>query len=247
MDVIKVGDLTVEIDRKDIKNAHLGVYPPDGRIRVAAPLQMSNEAVRLLIISKIGWVKKQIKEFEEQERETKREYLAGESHYFFGKRYLLDIIHTEDRPSVSIKGNQIQLFISDQATRDQKRSALEDWYRKELKLEAEKFIEEWRTNLGIDSIDWEIRKMKTQWGSCLPKQNKIILNSELAKQPYHSLEYVIVHELLHFKVSEHNDEFFKLLGSKLPNWRSLKEELNFRLPYVDFEDDQDQAVLDGNL
>lgn len=114
---------------------------------------------------------------------------------------------------------------------------MEDWYRKELKLEAEKFIEEWRTDLGIDSIDWEIRKMKTQWGSCLPEQNKIILNSELAKQPYHSLEYVIVHELLHFKVPEHSDEFFRLLGSKLPNWRSLKEELNFRLPYVNFEED----------
>lgn len=241
MDVIKVGDLTVEIDRKDIKNAHLGVYPPDGRIRVAAPLQMSNEAVRLLIISKIGWVKKQIKDFEEQERETRREYLAGESHYFFGKRYLLDVIHTEGRPSVSIRGNHIQLFISDQATRDQRRSTLEEWYRNELKLEAEKFIEEWRTNLGIDTIDWEIRKMKTQWGSCLPKQNKIILNSELAKQPYHSLEYVIVHELLHFKASEHNDEFFKLLDSKLPNWRSLREELNYRLPFFEFDGEADMT------
>jgi predicted metal-dependent hydrolase len=235
MDVIKIGDLEIEIDRKDIKNAHLGVYPPEGRIRVAAPLQMSNDAVRLLVISKITWVKKQIKTFEDQERETKREYLAGESHYFFGKRFLLDVIHTSDRPSILIKGSQIQLFIDGAASRDQRHTILDEWYRTELKVEATRFIEKWKSNLGLETIDWEIRKMKTQWGSCLPEQNKIILNSELAKQPYHALEYVIVHELLHLKVPEHNDKFFEILSSKLPNWESLKAELNFRLPYVEFE------------
>lgn len=236
MDVIKVGNLMVEVDRKDIKNAHLGVYPPDGSIRVAAPLQMSNDAVRLLIISKISWVKKQIKAFEDQERETKREYLAGESHYFFGKRYLLDVLPTKGRSHVIVQGNQIQLYMNSESSRDQRHALLDEWYRNELKAEAAKFIEEWRTHLDLPPIEWEIRKMKTQWGSCLPSQNKIILNSELAKQPYHALEYVIVHELLHFKVPEHSEEFFNLLGNKLPNWRALKEELNFRLPYVDFED-----------
>jgi predicted metal-dependent hydrolase len=235
MELIKIGDLTVEVDRKDIKNAHLGVYPPNGRIRVATPLAMSNDSVRLLVISKINWVKKQIKAFAHQERETKREYLSGESHYFFGKRYLLDVIQTNGRSTVAISGNYIQLFINGESTREQRLAIMEEWYRTELKKEASKFIENWQTNLGLSDIDWEIRKMKTQWGSCLPELKKIILNSELAKQPYHSLEYVIVHELLHFKVSEHNDNFFSLLDKKIPNWRSLKEELNFRLPYVDFE------------
>lgn len=248
MDVIRVGDLTVEIDRKDIKNAHLEVNPPDGRIRVAAPLQMTNDAVRLLVISKIAWVKKQIKTFENQERETKREYLAGESHYLFGKRYLLDVIHTHGQAGVAIKGNQLQIFIAAESSRDQRHAVLADWYRNELKTEASKFIEMWQSDLGLKSVDWEIRKMKTQWGSCLPEQNKIILNSELAKQPYHALEYVIVHELLHFKVPEHNDEFFKLLGNKLPNWRALKEELNYRLPYFEFEGSDDkESPPDGQL
>lgn len=236
MEVIKIGDLTVEIDRKDIKNAHLEIKPPNGSVRVAAPQQMSNEAVRLLVISKISWVKKQIKVFENQEREAKRDYLSGESHYFFGKRYILDVVHTNDRPSVSLKGHQIRIFINCEATRDQKHDVLEQWYRDELKTEALKFIEKWTTALDLDLVDWEIRKMKTQWGSCLPDQNKIILNSELVKQPYHSLEYIIVHELLHLKVPEHNNEFFELLASKLPNWQSLKAELNFRLPYVDFDE-----------
>ncbi len=235
MDVIKVGDLSIEIDRKDIKNAHLEVNPPDGHIRVATPLQMSNDAVRLLVISRITWIKKQIKAFKNQQRETKREYLSGESHYFFGKRYLLDVVHSHEIPNVAIKGNQIKLFVSSDSTRDQRHAVLDNWYRNELKSEAANFIEEWKSNLGLEHVEWEIRKMKTQWGSCLPEQNRIILNSELAKQPYHSLEYVIVHELLHFKIPDHNEEFFKLLGSKLPDWRSLKEELNYRLPYADFE------------
>lgn len=237
MDVIKIGNLTVEIDRKDIKNAHLEVKPPNGSVRVAAPQQMSDEAVRLLVISKISWVNKQIKSFQDQERETKRDYLSGESHYFFGQRYLLDIVNTEGRPSVELKGHQIQMFISCEATRDQRHELLDDWYRAELKIEALKFIDKWTASLDLDLVDWEIRKMKTQWGSCLPDQNKIILNSELAKQPYHSLEYVIVHELLHLMVPSHDEEFIKLLSGKMPDWQSRKQELNFRLPYVDFKSD----------
>lgn len=240
MDVIKIGDLTVEIDRKDIKNAHLEVNPPDGRIRVATPLQMSNDAVRLLVISRITWVKKQIKTFENQVRETQREYLAGESHYLWGKRYLLDIVHTREQPTVAIKGNQIQLFTSNESTREQREATMEEWYQRELFQEAGKFIEEWQTKLALDPIKWEIRKMKTQWGSCSPEKNRIILNFELAKQPYHSLEYIVVHELLHFKVPEHNADFFKLLDSKLPSWRTLREELNYRLPFFDFDSSKDQ-------
>lgn len=158
MDVIKVGDLSIEIDRKDIKNAHLEVNPPDGHIRVATPLQMSNDAVRLLVISRITWIKKQIKAFKNQQRETKREYLSGESHYFFGKRYLLDVVHSHEIPNVAIKGNQIKLFVSSDSTRDQRHAVLDNWYRNELKSEAANFIEEWKSNLGLEHVEWEIEK-----------------------------------------------------------------------------------------
>lgn len=235
MDVIQIGSLKVEVDRKNIINAHLGVYPPDGRIRVAAPTDMTIDSIRLLVISKLGWIKSQIKTFKNQDREIKRQYLAGESHYFWGRRYLLDIVDTTDKPTVVVKGNQIQLHIDEQATSEVREKALDQWYRTELKTEANKFLDNWLSELNLNPVNWEIRKMKTQWGSCLPSENKIILNSELVKQPYHSLEYVIVHELLHLIVPEHNDQFFKLLGSKLPNWQERKADLNFRLPYVDFE------------
>lgn len=236
MEVIKIGSYEVEVDRKEILNAHLGVYPPNGRIRVAAPLAMSNDSVRLLVISRLAWIKQQIKEFESQRRESKREFLSGESHYLWGVRYLLDVVISEDKPSVQVRGNQLQLAVPQSASWEQKASIMDDWYRQELRSEATKFLVKWKQELQLLEVDFEVRKMKTRWGSCLPSERKFHLNADLAKQPYHSLEYVIVHELLHFKVPEHNDEFFKLLGKNLPNWRSLKEELNYRLPYVQFEE-----------
>ena len=222
-----VSNLTVETVRKDIKNIHLGVYPPNGRIRVAVPLKTSDESTRLFVISKIPWIKKQQMRFSKQERQTSRKYVAGESHYFFGKRYTLNVIHTDKIAEIKIrKKTHVDLYIRPNTTIKQREKVFEKFYRNELEEIIPKLVEKWQKKVGVTAKEVKIRKMKTKWGTCNDKDKRIWLNLELAKKPFHCINYVFVHELVHLIEKNHSKQFIQLLESALPNWEYIKKELN---------------------
>jgi len=224
---IKVSNLTIEAIRKDIKNIHLGVYPPNGRIRMAVPIKTKEEAIRLFVISKIPWIKKQQKFFAKQERQTPREYVTGETHYIFGKAYRLNVIKSNEPSKITLKRKtHIDLYVKKSSTILQRRKLFEKFYRKELENILSKSIKKWEKKIGVNTKEVRIRKMKTKWGTCNDKEKRIWLNLELAKKPFHCIDYVLVHELVHLKETKHNDKFIKLLESAYPKWQQHKEELN---------------------
>ncbi len=230
MGQITVSNFKIDVVRKDIKNIHLGVYPPAGRVRIAAPHKVNDDTIRLFIISKIGWIKRNRQKFERQERLPEREYLNRESHYFQGHRYLLNIIETDAQPKVIIKNKRhINLFIRPGASIAKRHEILTEWYRAELKKQVPLIIEKWEKRLDVKVNDWQVRHMKTRWGSCNIEKKRIWVNLELAKKPEKCLEYIIVHEMVHFMERHHNDRFLYFLDKYLPNWAQLKKELN-KLP-----------------
>jgi predicted metal-dependent hydrolase len=224
---IRVGGINVEVVRKNIKNLHVGVYPPEGRVRVAAPLLMGDEAVRLAVISKLAWIEKQRANFQGQPRQSKREYVPRESHYFFGRRYLLNIVEHEGRAKVEIRrSRQLDLFVPAGADAAQREKVLIKWYRKELKARIPRLIEKWQAVIGVQISDWGVKRMKTKWGSCNREAHRIWLNLELAKKPIHCLEYIIVHEMVHILERHHNEQFAAKMDAFMPSWRLNRDELN---------------------
>ncbi|MBN1274232.1 MAG: M48 family metallopeptidase [Candidatus Aminicenantes bacterium] len=224
---IKISGIPVEIVRKNIKNLHVGVYPPNGRVRVAAPLRLDHEAVRLAVVSRLGWIRRQKKEFEKQVRQSKREMVSGESHYYQGRRYLLDVIELDVPPSVHIKNNStIELRIRPGKDRDFREAVLLRWYRHRLREELPKLLSKWEQKVGVDVAEVRIKKMKTRWGTCTREARRIWLNLELAKKPLSCLEYILVHEMIHFLERHHNDRFRALIDEMMPQWRLYREELN---------------------
>ncbi len=224
---IQVLDLTIDVIKKDIKNLHLAVYPPTGRIRIASPINLNDEAIRLFAISKIRWIKKHQKNFYEQLREIPKEYITGESHYFDGKRYLLKVIEREEKHEIIIRNkNYLELYVRPNTTIDGKEKVLQEWYRSHLKEITPDLIKNWEEKIGVKCEQWHIKKMRTKWGSCNIEKNKILLNLELGKKPRHCVEYIIVHELIHFLERNHNDNFRAHLDRLMPNWKTYKRELN---------------------
>ena len=224
---ITVSGLPVEIVRKAIKNLHLGVYPPNGRVRVAAPVRVRDEAVRLAVISRLGWIKRQRMRFHSQERQSAREYVSRESHYFLGRRYLLSVIEHDGPPQISRRGNKIlELWMPKGTSRDKREQILLSWYRKNLKTLILPLIEKWEAKIGMKVENWGVRRMKTKWGSCNSANRRIWLNLELAKKPIHCLEYILVHEMVHLIERKHNDRYIALMDHFLPNWRQRRDELN---------------------
>ncbi|MEA3188728.1 MAG: hypothetical protein QOD99_2558 [Chthoniobacter sp.] len=224
---ITVSDVDVQIVRKAIKNLHLGVYPPVGRVRVAAPLAVSDNAVRLAVVGKLGWIKRQRARFETQPRQSAREMISGESHYFLGRRYRLRL-KEHDAPAGVILRNRAFLEMHVRPTTDAKgrERILHAWYRANLRLLIPPIVEKWEKILGVKASAWGIKKMKTKWGSCSVKSRRIWLNLELAKKPAQCLEYLIVHELTHLIERHHNDRFIGLMDRHLPHWRQARQELN---------------------
>ncbi len=230
MEQITVGDLKIDIVRKKIKNMHLGVYPPTGRVRIAAPIEINDDAIRLFAVSKIGWIKRNRSKFKEQERIPPREYKNRESHYFQGHRYLLNIIESEIPPKVVIKDKtRIDLYLRPDTSVKKRHEIFTEWYRAELKKQIPQIIKKWEKRLKVKVDDWRVRQMKTRWGSCNIEKKRIWINLELAKKPEHCLEYIIVHEMVHFMERRHNDRFLYFMEKYLPNWKQLKKELN-KLP-----------------
>jgi predicted metal-dependent hydrolase len=227
MHQITVNGFIVDVVRKDIKNLHLGVYPPNGRVRVAAPLRVNDEAVRLFTISRLPWIKRQQAKFAGQERQSAREFISGESHYYQGHRYLLNVIYQEGPPAVIIRNNKfLDLSVrlgSDAPTRGR---ILTNWYRQRLKEEIVPLIAKWEAIIGVKVAEWGVKQMKTRWGTCTIQEHRIWLNLELIKKPVHCLEYIIVHELVHLLERHHNDRFVGYMNSFMPLWRHYREELN---------------------
>jgi predicted metal-dependent hydrolase len=227
MENLTISNLTIDIVRKDIKNMHLAVYPPNGRIRLSAPEKTDSEMMRLFAISKIGWIRKHIKNFAAQPRETPREFISGESHYFQGKRYLLKVIEHKGSPKVEIKGvKSIVLYTKPNTSIDAKGKFLKEWHREQMKMQIPEIITKWEKIIGVETNDCVIKQMKTKWGSCNIEAKRIWLNLELSKKPVICLEYIIVHELVHLKERNHNDKFVAHMNQFMPKWRLHRDELN---------------------
>ena len=224
---IIVNDLVVDVVRKNIKNLHLGVYPPAGRVRVAAPLRVNDEAVRLFTISRLAWIKRQQAKFAGQERQSAREFVSGESHYFQGNRYLLNVLYHQGSPAVSLRNNKtMDLFVRTGSDTSVRERILTTWYRRRLKEEIAPLMAKWEAITGVKVAEWGVKQMKTRWGTCNIEARRIWLNLELIKKPVHCLEYIIVHEMMHLLERHHNERFIGYMNRFMPLWQYYREELN---------------------
>lgn len=229
MQEIQLGDITVEVTQKDIKNVHLSVYPPFGQVKIAAPNRMDLDTIRIYAISKLSWIRKQQAKIKAQKREAPRAYLTKESHYYLGKRYLLKVIEHHSSPLVKLKHNTIELYIRPETNTAKRKEILDNWYRTQLKELVPKTILKWEKEMKVKVNEFGIKKMKTKWGTCNIAAQRIWLNLELAKKPISCLEYIIIHEMTHLLERNHNNRFVALMNQFMPNWKEVKEELN-RLP-----------------
>jgi len=224
---IEVSDIQVEVVRKAIKNLHLAVYPPEGRVRVAVPLHVTDENVRLAVITKLGWIKKQQTNFKDQPRQSQREMVSGESHYFMGRRYLLNVVQRHGRHEITIENNtRMTLYVQPGTSERNKEKVLLEWYRRQLKTLIPDLIAKWEPVIGVQVRQWGIKKMKTRWGACNIAEKRIWLNLELAKKPPECLVYILVHEMVHLLERHHNDRFKTLMDRLMPQWRLYRKELN---------------------
>lgn len=223
---LKLGDMVVDVVLKDIKNIHLSVHPPTGRVRISAPSRMSIDTIRVFAISKLGWIKEQQRKLQEQERETPREYLERESHYVWGKRYLLDVSENDQAPSVELKHSRMLLRVRPGTDESRRQAIVEGFYREQIKKAVPPLIEKWVPLLGVKVDRFFVQRMKTRWGSCNAGAGHIRLNTELAKKPPECLEYIVVHEMTHLLEPTHNDRFRALMDRFMPKWKFYLDHLN---------------------
>ncbi|MDY0287671.1 MAG: SprT family zinc-dependent metalloprotease [Sphaerochaeta sp.] len=227
MENISVLDVDIEVVRKNIKNVHLRVYPPDGFVRVSVPAEMKTEAIRLFLVEKLGWIRKQQKAFRQTERQSSREFLQRESHYFLGDRYLLEVVEGFESQRVYLKNKKtLTIHLRPEASSSKAQDVMDVFYRTELKKIIAEYIPIWEEKIGVKVEEWQIRKMRTRWGTCNPEKKRIWLNLELAKKPSRCIEYIIVHEMMHLLERNHNEHFVNLMDTYLPNWPALRHELN---------------------
>lgn len=223
---IKLDEINVEVIQKNIKHLHLRVYPPNGRVKVSAPKSMAVNKIRLFVNSKMDWIKKQQIKLRSQAREAPREYVDRESHYFNGKRYLLEVIEHNAPAKVRLNSQTIELLVRPRTPMEKRRSLLNEWHRQQLKSVVPQIIEKYEKLMNVRVCEFGIKQMKTKWGTCNPKAKRIWLNLELAKKPSQCLEYIVVHEMVHLLEPSHNARFISLMNKFMPMWRFYKEELN---------------------
>ncbi len=224
---IEVSGIAVDVHRKPIKNLHVGVYPPDGRVRVAAPNRLDDEAIRLAIVFRLTWIRRQQRRFAEQVRESAREMVTGESHYFRGRRYRLNVLEQSGRPRVRLAGNRtLELRVSPDTDTEARRYTMDRWYRQQLREEIPGLIDAWAPVVGVDVAESRIKRMKTLWGSCTIAARRIWFNLELIRKPTPCLEYILVHEMVHLLERHHTDRFRQLMDAFIPDWRLRRDALN---------------------
>ncbi len=227
MEEVVINNIKIDIVRKKIKNIHLSVLPPIGKVRISAPEHTNPDMLRLFIVSKIGWIKHNQKKFKNQERVPKREYISRENHYYLGKRYLLKVTEGGSKPNVKILGNKrIELQIPPHTTAEKRHRIMDTWYRHQLAAILPELIKKWQNILSVEVKEWYIKKMKTKWGSCNSTEKRIWFNPELIKKPLPCIEYIVLHELLHLIEGKHSTRFVNLLNTHMPNWEKIRDELN---------------------
>lgn len=226
---IQLGETTIEVVFKDIKNVHLSVHPPAGRVSISAPRRMSLESLRLFAISKLAWIRQQQKKIREQDREPEREYLDRESHYVWGRRYLLSVVKRDARPAVELRHNTLLLAVRPGSDRAKRESLLAAWYREQVRQAVPPLVAKWEPMMGVRVAKFFVQRMRTRWGSCNPTARNLRFNTDLAKKPGECLEYIVVHEMVHLLEPTHNARFLAFMDRFLPNWEQHRQALN-RLP-----------------
>ena len=226
MDKLKISNIEIEVQKKKIKNLHLSVLPPKGKVRVSAPQNMNEDAIRMFVITKISWIKKQQEKFKNQPRQSEREYVSGESVYLWGNRYRLEVIYSNTCNDIQIKGDKLIFQVREASTPEQRANVLNAWDRENIKKEIPPLLEKWQGIIGVTALEWGVKNMKTRWGTCNIKDKRIWLNLQLAKKHPQCLEYVVVHELVHLIEKKHNKAFIAYMDEFLPDWRTTKDELN---------------------
>ena len=236
VEVVRIGDIDVELNRRAIKNIHLNVLPPNGKVRLSIPNDTSEQKIRLAIVNKLAWIKKQQADFAGQERQSIREMVNGECHYLWGKKYRLKLVEAQGKYAVTAKGNgNLVLAVAENTSPDNKLKLLNRFYRDEMQRSLEKLLPQWEKKLGVNASSLNIKKMKTKWGSCNIQAKRIWLNLELAKKPPECMEFILAHELVHLLERHHNDRFRSLMDKHMPNWRERRDLLNsLPLAYEDW-------------
>jgi predicted metal-dependent hydrolase len=224
---LSVGGMTIDLVRKSIKNLHLAVYPPDGRVRVAAPWHVSDDAIRLAVATRVAWINRQRRNFLAQDRQSKREYVSGETHYFLGRSYRFQLNGNGTSYRIRVAGsNKIELYTPTGADRHDREQTVLRWHRRELRKRSEIEAQKWAARLGLEMPIIGIKRMRTKWGTSNPLAKRIWLNLELAQKHQHCIAYIVLHELIHFRHRKHDDEFVATLDLMMPNWRKIRGELN---------------------
>lgn len=218
--------IPIEIQKKNIKNIHLSVLPPDGRVRVSAPKTVSDKSLELFVRTKIGWIKKQQDKFENQPRQSERQFVSGETLYFWGQKYYLQVEYSYKGNSLVLEGNNAILTVRKESTAKQRENYVNEWYREHLKNKIAIILPEWEKKTGLKCSSWQTKYMTTRWGTCNTETKKVWINLQLAKKPIECLEYVILHELAHTKVKNHGNDFIAIMDMYMPNWREIKKTLN---------------------
>jgi len=227
--LFQVGSIEFQLNRKPIKNLHISVLPPDGKVRVSAPQHMTDTAIRMAVVSRIPWIKKQQSDFAKQPRQSDREMVSGECHYFWGRRHRLNVIERTGRHEVKVARAKINLYVNPGTSVENRALALTEFYRADMKSRIETLINHWQETIGVNVTAWGVKKMKTKWGSCNAQAKRIWLNLELVKKPPECLEYILVHELVHLLERNHNERFRACMDKYLPDWRERRDLLN-RMP-----------------
>ncbi|NLJ58802.1 MAG: M48 family metallopeptidase [Tissierellia bacterium] len=227
MDKITVENIDIELVKKKIKNVYLSVYPPNGKVRLSVPKQMDDHDIKDFVISKLPWIIKQRNKFSLQETQAEKEFVSGETHYFFGEKYLLNIIETTGKEHVELRNNKyMDLYIRANSTVEKREKVMREWYRKKLKIIIPEYIAKWEQIIGVTVNEFGVKLMKTKWGTCNIRTKKIWINLELAKKNPRCLEYIVVHEMVHLLEKYHNKVFKGYMNKFLPNWKSIRDELN---------------------
>lgn len=231
---IEISGIKIELQKKNIKNLHLVVAPPDGKVRVSAPMHLSDESINMFVRTKLGWIKKQQEKFQHQPRQSEREYVSGETLYVFGKQYFLRVEHSYKGNSVALNGNEAVLTVRKESTAKQREAFVNEWHRSLLKEKIEIYLPKWEKITGLYCDSWQTKYMTTRWGTCNTNTRKIWFNLQLAKKPMECLEYVVLHELAHLKVRNHGKDFIAIMDQYMPYWRETKKLLNeLKLDHMD--------------
>lgn len=237
-EVVEFGEIHVSVTRKDVQHVYLTVHPPNGRVTLVAPTSTKLDVARAYVASKITWIRTQQRSYLDQAREPARRFVERESHYIWGRRFLLRIAEVNQKPFVEVDHRHLTLSVRAGTDRDGRARVMREWHKELLHDAIPKLIDKWEAQLGVEVRGYFLQRMKTKWGSCNHQRGTIRLNTELVKKPPELLEYVVVHEMLHLIEPTHSDAFVTLLNRHYPTWREARDELN-SLPLGAEEWDED--------